>query len=69
MFNLPDTPINSAVVVAATGVLTVTAYAIKKRSQDHQHLINAHTETKKVDAEQQANMLNILKEMTSKTLV
>lgn len=62
-------PVNTAATVVATGVLAVTAYVVKKRSADHQHLINNHTETKKVDAEMQSTMLNILKEMTVKTLV
>lgn len=62
-------PINTAATVVASGVLAVTAYVIKKRSQDQQHLVDSHTEAKKVDAEMQSTMLNILKEMTSKTLV
>lgn len=62
-------PVTTAATVVATGVLAVTAYVVKKRSADHQHLIDNHTETKRVDAEMQSNMLNVLKEMTSKTLV
>lgn len=69
MFNLPDTPVNSVIAGATIGVLTVTAYFAKKKSEDQQHLVNTHLEMKRVDAEQQANMLTILKEMTSKTLV
>lgn len=64
MFNLPDVPVNTVITVAATGVLSVTAFIIKKKSDDHQHLVNSHTEVKKIDADMQQNMLNILKEMT-----
>ena len=62
-------PVTTAATVVATGVLAVTAYVVKKRSADHQHLIDNHTKVKNVDAEMQSNMLNILKEMTTKTLV
>jgi hypothetical protein len=69
MRTLPDTPINSSVVVAVSGVLTVVGYFVKKSSDDRQHLVNATLETKKIDADMQANMLNVMKEMTTKTLV
>lgn len=69
MFSLPNTPINSALTAVAAGVLTVTAYFAKKRSEDHQHLVDTHLEMKKIDAESQANMLNSIKELTTKTLV
>lgn len=65
MPNLPDTPVNSLIGFAAIGVLGVTAYFVKKSSDDRQHLVNANTEMKKIDAETQANVLAQIKEMTS----
>jgi hypothetical protein len=68
MFNLPNTPVNSVIAGATIGVLAVTAFIAKKKSDDQQHLVNAHVEMKKTDADMQANMLNIIKEMNNPKL-
>lgn len=54
--NLPDTPINSTVLLAATAVAGVAAYMIKRGSEDRQHQANVNlevirlvTDTPKVD--------------------
>lgn len=65
-FNLPETPVNTVILVAAAGILGVSVFVIKKKSDDHQHLIDSTTETKKIDADIQANMLTILKDMTTR---
>lgn len=67
MFNLPNTPVNSAVIMVSAGVLGVTGYFVRKSSSDRQHLIDAQLKMKEIDAEQQANTLSILKEMATKS--
>lgn len=69
MFSLPNTPVNTVITVAVSGVLTVTAYFTKKSSEDRQHLVDTFKEMKQIDATSQATMLNSIKELTTKTLV
>lgn len=64
MINLPDTPVNSSVLLAATGVFACTAFFIKKSSNDRQHLVNANLEAKKIDAAIQSE---VMKHLTSKS--
>lgn len=63
--NLPDTPVTTLITVASAGVLGVTAYFVKKSSDDRKHLVNSHLRMKEIDAEVQANVLNQIKEITT----
>jgi hypothetical protein len=60
VINLPETPVNSSVILAATGLFAVTGYFIKKSSNDRQHLVNANLEAKKIDAQMQAEVMKHL---------
>lgn len=66
---LTSLPVAIVASTAVAGVLGVTAFVVKTKSNDHQHLIDAHTKALEIDAEKQSNMLTVMKEMTTKTLV
>lgn len=48
--NLPDTPINSTVLLATAGLAGVAAYMIKRGSSDRQHQANVNLEIVKIVA-------------------
>lgn len=52
--NLPDTPINSTVLLATAAVAGVAAYMIKRSSADRQHQANVNLEILKIAADTKA---------------
>jgi len=59
--NLPDTPVNSTVLIAAVGVFAVAGFFVKKSSDDRQHLANANLEAKRIDAQMQTEVITALR--------
>lgn len=58
--NLPNTPVNSAALLASVGVFGVVGYFIKKSSDDRQHIATMNLEAKKLDAATQATVMTHL---------
>lgn len=69
MFNLPETPANTAITIGVVGTIALAGYCVKKKQQLESQIHDNYRQAKTVDADSQETMLKILKEMTSKTLV